>query len=477
MSSLIERIGAHKGRGFVRADAGFGKTHLIADAVEQLEGSHLVLTHTHAGVDAIKKKLKAKQIPTHRFRVDTIAGFVLRLCLAYRGHSKWSDPNPTGEGWDKLYDCCQLLLRQTFLHRILNASFKRLLVDEYQDCSNSQHDLVMGFSEHLPTIVLGDPLQGIFDWNGMVNWQSQVEATFTSLGTLEIPYRWRNAGAEELGDWLVKVRLKLEHNERIDLTDAPRNFVNFKQFSESELRIQQVNSVRYFSLPQGQTLVAIHGSGFANKAKCHHLAKKTSGVCSSIEEVEGTRLRDFVRRFDAETEPGNRLRLLLTFLKDNCTSGVARSLSAGSMRGERAKIGRRTKNAAITELANDYIDNPICDNLIKLQNSLRGCSTVTVYAKDLWARLRDVLLEASSCDERNLQAAFTRFQSRFRHRGRPIHSHRIVATTLLIKGLQYDHAIILDATSLSKKDFYVAITRGSRSLTILSTERIIQPQN
>ena len=44
---------------------------------------------------------------------------------------------------------------------------------------------------------------------------------------------------------------------------------------------------------------------------------------------------------------------------------------------------------------------------------------------------------------------------------------------LLVKGLEYDHAVVLDADSLDAKHLYVAMTRGSKSLTIIGTGRYI----
>jgi hypothetical protein len=37
-------------------------------------------------------------------------------------------------------------------------------VDEYQDCSLDQHELICLLSEILPCRILGDPLQGIFSF-------------------------------------------------------------------------------------------------------------------------------------------------------------------------------------------------------------------------------------------------------------------------------------------------------------------------
>jgi len=57
-----------------------------------------------------------------------------------------------------------------------------------------------------------------------------------------------------------------------------------------------------------------------------------------------------------------------------------------------------------------------------------------------------------------------------RHTGRPISHRKLIGTTLLVKGLEYDHAVILEADILDAKDLYVAMTRGSKSLTIISSK-------
>jgi DNA helicase IV len=42
-----------------------------------------------------------------------------------------------------------------------------------------------------------------------------------------------------------------------------------------------------------------------------------------------------------------------------------------------------------------------------------------------------------------------------------------VSRTLLMEGLQFDHAIVLDAGALDKNNLYVALTRASRTLHVL----------
>ena len=51
-----------------------------------------------------------------------------------------------------------------------------------------------------------------------------------------------------------------------------------------------------------------------------------------------------------------------------------------------------------------------------------------------------------------------------------------VGTTLLVKGLEFHHAVVLDADAYDAKNLYVALTRGSKSLTVVSRAPIIQPK-
>jgi DNA helicase-2/ATP-dependent DNA helicase PcrA len=75
----------------------------------------------------------------------------------------------------------------------------------------------------------------------------------------------------------------------------------------------------------------------------------------------------------------------------------------------------------------------------------------------------------------SLAEAAETYQGEFRHKGRPVGRRRLIGTTLLVKGLEFDHAIVLDAASLSRKELYVALTRGARSLTVISTNPILIP--
>ena len=101
------------------------------------------------------------------YRIDTIASWALRLSLSYSGTSGWEIDRPDdNEQWGALYEACARLLDHEFIRRIVRASYDGLYVDEYQDCSIAQHGIVLKLARDLPSRVLGDPLQGIFDFGG-----------------------------------------------------------------------------------------------------------------------------------------------------------------------------------------------------------------------------------------------------------------------------------------------------------------------
>jgi DNA helicase-2/ATP-dependent DNA helicase PcrA len=65
-------------------------------------------------------------------------------------------------------------------------------------------------------------------------------------------------------------------------------------------------------------------------------------------------------------------------------------------------------------------------------------------------------------------------RDRGRQTGRRV-EYRTVSRTLLVKGLEFDHAIVLNADAHNRSNLYVALTRGSRSLTVLSSGVTVSP--
>ena len=56
--------------------------------------------------------------------------------------------------------------------------------------------------------------------------------------------------------------------------------------------------------------------------------------------------------------------------------------------------------------------------------------------------------------------------------GRPL-ARRTVGSTLLLKGLEAEMAVVLDPATMDRKHLYVAITRGSKKLVVCSHTQLI----
>ena len=480
MPNLPEILANHAGKGYVIAPAGFGKTHLIADAVTHSSGRQLILTHTHAGVDSLKKKLQKLNVPSDKYNVDTIASYALRLCLAYPQTTDWHIQIPnTNNEWQQLCLKCTALVQKEFIKRVLKASYSGIYVDEYQDCIQGQHDMLLAFSEILPLRILGDPLQAIFDEIGgqnAVNWDTQLVPHFERLGELNTPHRWIHDGDADLGQWLKVLRVSIERGDDIDLQNGiPQSVTIHIVANDEELRNKQINVCKWFPAEKTGKVIAIHKGDNTYKAKCHILAKQTSGIFSSIEEVEGKRLFSFAKEYDQKNSAKDKLLCTIRFMEKKCFSGVNNALSAATKRGEMTNINANTKNPAVANSANKFLTTPNPNNLFSFIQCINNVPETSLYARDLFNRLLKVIAVNKADTSLSLEAAVIEFQKQFRHIGRPVAYPKLIGTTLLVKGQEYDHAIVLDASSLTKKDLYVALTRGSKSLTIISKSRILQP--
>ena len=479
MSELCAILAAHDGPGYVVAPAGYGKTHLIAESTGKTAGRQLILTHTYAGVSALRRKMRALGVPDKSHRIDTIASWTLRLSLSYSSRSGWEIERPNNnEQWQSLYEACTHLLDHEFVRKIICASYDGLFVDEYQDCSVAQHRIILKLARNVPTRVLGDPLQGIFDFSGQdpVNWTRDVESNFESLGTLHVPHRWVQAGSDDLGRWLKDVRHLLQNGEPINLSaNHPRTVHVIQSDANPQQLLQsQGNACRYFKCDRDHTVIAIHKGNQEYKAKCHSLSRRLSGAFSSIEEIEGKDLFTFIRKIDTAGADSGRLKYIIAFAKQ-CMTAVSQNIPAGTARGEHVVIRTNTKNVEVASRANAYLATPTSSAIATLLLAIRRTQNVKVIRADLLNRALGVLRKHALHPELSLAEAAEKYQSEFRHRGRPVGRKRLIGTTLLVKGLEFDHAVVLHADTLTKKELYVALTRGSQSLTIISTASVLRP--
>lgn len=191
------------------APAGYGKTEEITKAVKFCSEKQLILTHTRAGVTVLEDRMRKKQISNDKFEIDTIASFCMKWCKAYPATANVYITDKINEiDYLSIYKGTKELFSNSWAKVVLKQTYSGIFVDEYQDCTESQHAIFMKLENVLPIRVFGDPLQGIFYWvkeDKIVNWKN---FTFKVISPLTVPRRWEKTNAE-LGLLLDNLRKKI----------------------------------------------------------------------------------------------------------------------------------------------------------------------------------------------------------------------------------------------------------------------------
>ncbi|HCI54782.1 MAG TPA: AAA family ATPase [Bacteroidales bacterium] len=455
---------ARQERAVVVAPAGCGKTHIIAESIKYTEGRQLILTHTHAGVHSIRNKLIKLQIPSNKYRVETIAGFALRYASSYPkicGYDLFNDDQIVI--YDNLYSAAENVIRTIFGRKIINSTYSGLFVDEYQDCTIDQHKLILTLSEILPTRILGDPLQGIFEFTkNQVNWNKDIFQFYIQLPDLTTPWRWKNNNSD-LGAWLFDIRHNIESNENIYLSKLPSNtkwFIN-------EWR-NQINQLFY---SKGDTVGIID---IDNRA--HKIASCLKGNYNSMEEMERRTLFKFINKFEKSSRKEKILEIFS--IASKCITKIKNELKPIRICLERDKRynGKNETLKSFYFLIDNYLrtgNNILILELIRLVSSFENSN---IYRKELWMDIEKIFSSSVLNPEESLKNIARKYLETYSIIGRKVY-RKTISRPHLIKGLEFNHAILLDADALKPKELYVSLTRGSNYLTILSKQRVLTPKN
>nr|WP_183617958.1 UvrD-helicase domain-containing protein [Novosphingobium fluoreni] len=453
-------------RGTVTAPAGCGKTHLIARALGRHDGKKpiLVLTHTNAGVAALRARLDKAGVGPKTYRLATIDGWCMRLLTLFPkrgGH----DPailavtNPKAH-YPSIRRAAGILLRDGHINDVLAASYDRLIVDEYQDCSEVQHAIIYFAAQSLRTCVLGDPMQAIFGFQGnaLADWEKQVCTHFPIVAELNEPWRWKNAGEENFGRYLLNVRHSLIAGQGVDLSAIPPNisWVHLDGTEDHQRRLR----AGAVAAADGEKVLIIADSKSPNGQR--QFASQIHGAVT-VENVDMRDLVTFGEGLDL-TSPG-----LLQHVVEFATTVMTNTGGANLLsRIATLRAGRERRPASPVEtIALQLVNAPsyhlVADLLVEIGRE-HGVRTHRP------AILRGALRMLKSCgDTAGVVPAEAAVHERERSRliGRPL-AKRTVGSTLLLKGLEADTAVILDPSDMDRRHLYVAMTRGAKRLIICS---------
>lgn len=462
-------------RGTVEAPAGCGKTELIVSSLRRHSEPKpvLVLTHTNAGVAALRHRLQRHEVPQDRYRLSTIDGWALRVLKTFPTRSEINpahlDLENARHDYPAIKSAIALLLGGRHIDEVLYASYDRVIVDEYQDCDPDQHAVVCHLASILPTVLLGDPMQEIFNWRGHhPDWEDDVLDAFPLIAELTRPWRWENVGAHELGSWLLDARRTLKIGGRIDLKTAPLevSWVHLDRVTDHEK--QRMACLTRSPRAGGEVLIM---TGGVQKDLQRTLAKQTPGAVT-VEAVDLTEVTDFAHEVNL-VAPGN-LKAALEFAysvmtgvdRDGIATRVA-SIAAGR---------HRTEPEAHELAAIRYLEFGDAASLIALFDALEAAQGARTFRPEI---LR-TCIRALRCSGPNV--SFLESAKRIREQQRVLGRllpKKAVGSPLLLKGLEGDVAVILDASSFdrdaskNRKNLYVAMTRGSRKLVVCSPTHLL----
>ncbi len=450
------------------APAGYGKTYTLSRCLKHTEGKSLVLTHTHAGVASIKQKLKDAGISSSKYSVETITSFAQKYVDSFYIDGEKPLQEDTNNYYPFIIREAASILSNSTIRSVLRSTYSGMFIDEYQDCSREQHLMLREMMGCFPTRILGDPLQGIFDFNGeLVDFDDDL-SDFELFPPLDVPHRWNQVGANDLGAALARIRLKLEKGEHIDLADFTDSIdaVVAKEQDLYDFRseyVRTLNEVRHEN-----SLLVIHPDSM-NKAPRINFSKRFKDI-RSIESIDDRDFYSLAKSIDLL----DRDKLVLE-IRDLAHKLFNKTGVNGwfNDKGFKNKKDKNSKERVLALL--DLIG--ACDSVSSIGgvlSEIEKLPNVSCPRKELFKSLLKAI-EISALNGVPVLEGMREQRNNIRRAGRRIEG-RHIGTTLLTKGLEFDVVVVLDAHKFkSPKHLYVALTRCRKRLVVITKNAELKP--
>lgn len=493
MSETIPTEFLESNRAFLIAPAGYGKTYTIVSCVKRLlcEKPILILTHTHAGVAALKAKMSKQGVERDKYKIDTISSFIQRYVLSFFKQSEIGPQEDTRNYFPNVLDKSIILFQKPTIKRIFIESYSHLFVDEYQDCTKRQHELIEIFATYIPTHLFGDPLQGIFDFEGnpSVKFPSDFE-NFQTFYFLTTPYRWTvNGNSVALGEKIKEYRELLEEGDSVQIeSDIESNFevVCHNPITPANEQVVLYNHLHEKIKQLNTESILVIMPSFLEERRIRGLIK---------ERADMLRRFDFEHQFNLVEAIDDRAYYQCAHNIDALINEVATSsLSADylKIRGRFEEISfdsqslnvwfnssgliskRNADEKVFSDKLKQYCDcffqEPNVQCFQKLLSFFYQSNRRNLKRPDL---ARQVLKSLEYAVENNISVyeAMVKTKNHIRRNGRKIYG-KCFGTTLLTKGLEFDAVILLYANKIEdKRNFYVAISRACKNLIIFTENK------
>ncbi len=139
--------------------------------------------------------------------------------------------------------------------------------------------------------------------------------------------------------------------------------------------------------------------------------------------------------------------------------------------------GRRlgqTKFGTLLPLTDAVIQTGRDVAMLAFLQALQERADTHLYRHEMFFAMRSALQIKETRQLANFTDAIWEVQNRSRHAGRRL-GNRSIGSTLLVKGLEFDRAILMHADTMTRKDWYVALTRATQRVRIISPQLRLMP--
>jgi DNA helicase-2/ATP-dependent DNA helicase PcrA len=204
------------------------------------------------------------------------------------------------------------------------------------------------------------------------------------------------------------------------------------------------------------------------------LAQKLAAVgFSNIEPLGCKHLYAFAKKIEA-ARGFTRLERALDFICA-CMIGAEKTAFLNAVRSHQdgKKLGA-AKFGDLVKIGIAVAEGTADEAVLELMQGFHGREATRLFRGEMFFAMRSALQVKAIRQYDTLTDAIWDVQNRIRHTGRSI-GKRSIGSTLLVKGLEFDHAVIIHADNMSRKDWYVALTRATTSVTILSPSEYFLP--
>jgi superfamily I DNA/RNA helicase len=460
-------------KSMIIAPAGYGKTYTIADCVLFAQnnnmGKQLILTHTHAGIISIKEKLKRLDVSSKSFNVETITSFAQKYVLSfYKGEIPLQENSRVY--YPFILDKANELFKIQTISKIVSSTYSGLFVDEYQDCTIKQHNIILSLAQIIPTHILGDPLQGIFNFGGdrLVDLESREDMGnfLDNSQVLDTPWRWINAERAELGWQVHSMRQRFLNGNRLNIREFNAVEVNI---SDDVFSRQNYNTI--MNLINTERSLLFLDPITTNVASRIAFTQRFLNRVNLIEAIDSEDFYLSAKLID-EINSNNlilHLRRILIIL--STTTAVNNWLTLTGVKNKRETIDK----SAVTPLSK-HITNLVGaiskEDIYNAIESFFLLPDVKCYRKEiLWSLKKAILLSMEN--NTTVYESMIHNRNNIRRLGRKVDGV-CIGTTLLTKGLEFDTVVVLNAHRFENmRHLYVALTRASRRLIVFTNNPIL----